>query len=201
MSLRDQLKRETATVHERVEAELNVLRRDFSEADYRSLLATFLGFYRPCEDRLKAATAGTRYETLIAERLKSPALVADLQAAGYTSGEIRDLPEADELPRIATIADVLGVMYVLEGSTLGGVVIARHLRQHFSWPASDSFRFFNVYGDQVSQRWTAFVQLLAEQASEDVAPRVCQAARYTFECLEGWLQHSNTPKASDASHT
>ena len=50
-------------------------------------------------------------------------------------------------------------MYVTEGATLGGNVIARRLKEtpHLS---DQPFHFYTVYGEKTRERWLAFKEIL-----------------------------------------
>jgi heme oxygenase len=201
MSLMAQLKSETAEVHARTESHLRFLAADFTLAEYRETLLRFLGFYRPCEAALTHATAGSSLEHFVRERLKTPAISHDLALLGCTDAEVAATPDTGNLPRLDTPASALGMMYVLEGATLGGAIVARHLRQHFGWSVVEGtnqagaqveqtrpLQFFTVYGDQLRDRWRAFAELTEQHASPENSPRICAVACQTFSRFEGWLQ-------------
>lgn len=200
MSLMAQLKRETAEVHARTESHLRFLAADFTLAEYRETLLRFLGFYRPCEAALTNATSGSTFEHFVRERLKTPAISQDLALLGFTEAEVAATPDSGNLPRLDTPASALGMMYVLEGATLGGAIVARHLRQHFGWSDAEGsneadsraerrpLQFFTLYGDQLRDRWRAFAELTEQHASPENSPRICAVAYQTFSRFEGWLQ-------------
>lgn len=206
MSLMAQLKQDTAEIHQRVESQLRFLRPDFTLSQYREVLLQFLGFYRSCEDRLQAATVGTELESFVCERLKSPSLEQDLALLGCGAEAIDRAPRPLDLPNLPTSVASLGMMYVLEGATLGGAIIERHLRQHFGWgghvdahpPTTETdkqpLHFFGLYGAQVGQRWRAFVALTESQASERNSPLILESACHTFTSFERWL-HGNSQHA------
>ena len=82
----------------------------------------------------------------------------------------QDLPNKNlnfpELPSIPQ-SEVLGWLYVLEGSTLGGKQISRNLHQRREasgghWPT----QFFDGYGTETGPRWQNFLQFLAKKIPE-----------------------------------
>lgn len=201
MSLMAQLKRETSEVHARTESHLRFLAADFTLAEYRETLLRFLGFYRPCEAALTHATAGSTFEHIVRERLKTPAISQDLALLGCSAAEVAATPDSANLPRLDTPASALGMMYVLEGATLGGAIVARHLRQRFGWSGVEGsdhagaqvdrarpIHFFTIYGDELRDRWRAFAELTEQHASTENSPRICAVACQTFSRFEGWLQ-------------
>jgi heme oxygenase len=79
----------------------------------------------------------------------------DLLARDLAGVALDALPSA---PR-ASAAESLGVLYVLEGSALGGAVIARHVER---WPAlAGRTAFFRRPSAEVAARWRAFCRVLA----------------------------------------
>lgn len=65
-------------------------------------------------------------------------------------------------PRIAPIviedsADLVGVLYPIEGSTLGGQVISGHIESRLGLSPTRGGRFFNGYGAQTEHYWGEFL--------------------------------------------
>ncbi len=57
----------------------------------------------------------------------------------------------------------LGMMYVVEGSTLGGRMILKQLPED----TRNATRFFEGYGPETSEMWKSFITILASYAIED----------------------------------
>jgi len=138
------------------------------------------GFLAPYEAALRshAAVLGPAWE--IAERQRAHLILQDLHAA---PGQ---LPLCSALPPLATVPQLLGAMYVLEGSTLGGQVLARQLAK----AGSQQVRYFTGYGALTGPRWKAFCQLLGEAAPDAATEdEIVQSAIQTFQHLATWLAH------------
>ncbi len=118
-------------------------------------------------------------------RLRLPLLDRDLRTLGFEAAAVNGI--APCLPA-ATLGDdpasVLGSLYVLEGSTLGGRLITRHLRQA-AWYPPDGLRYFDPYGDDTGGRWQQTRRTLTD-CSED-HDRVIDGALRTFAILQHWL--------------
>lgn len=54
----------------------------------------------------------------------------------------------------------LGMLYVSEGSTLGGQYILKHVQQVLGAQAGDAITFLNAYGPRTGSRWKAFTEML-----------------------------------------
>lgn len=112
-------------------------------------------------------------------RPRAPVLRQDLLALGVPVVEAE--PAA---PRAQSDAQAWGMLYVVEGSALGGRLIARHLRQRL--PAVGAvIRHFDA---DPGPGWPAFRTAL-EQALPDPASRAAAAAgaRAMFEHFHGHL--------------
>ncbi len=153
--------------------------------ELRGILRAFHGFYAPLESKIEAVARGF-LQGEVRRRQKTQWLVHDLVAMGDTKESIRQLPCCTDLPHLDVPGQLLGVLYVLEGATLGGQVIAEALRKRMGQDVST--RFFTPYGEQVTAMWESYLRLLAECTTGEEAERyVLVSARATFESLEGWL--------------
>jgi heme oxygenase len=83
-------------------------------------------------------------------------LRTDLRALGETESQIDSLPLCDQLPPMLNIEDGIGCLYVLEGSTLGGQLIARELSRKFRIDQHSGAAFFQSYGENVGSMWIQF---------------------------------------------
>lgn len=172
------LKETTRRQHEEVEAAVDVMNRMFSIEDYKVLIGRFRKFYKGYElrlpiDELKAA--GFDYT----ERLKLPSLEADSIALG-----IGDPEKFEQLPDVSSVARAFGSLYVIEGSTLGGQVISRHLKEHLGITPANGGSFFANYGTQVGPMWKEFgaaITAFAQDGQNDSA--ILDAASETFESV------------------
>ncbi|MFP2931664.1 biliverdin-producing heme oxygenase [Pyxidicoccus sp. 3LG] len=191
MSLLQRLKTETRPHHERTEAAVRLMDPGLTPDDYRRHLEALHGFYVPLEAQL-ASRLGAEEPALRAhERWKVPLLEEDLRALGHDAASLARLSRCEQLPPLPGIPEALGCFYVLEGSTLGGQLILRHLRRHFASVPVGDFAFFRAYGEEVGPMWRAFGEALthaaARAASDDFDARVVKGAQDTFDAFGAWL--------------
>ena len=139
------LKRETQALHEATEARMPVMDPALTRAAYARLLAQLYALVAPLETRLLALDLPA--SLMLEERLKTPALRRDLAALGAA------VPpgQADWLP--ASVPEGLGTLYVLEGGTLGGQLISRHLGPRLGLDAGAGLAYFSGYGPQTGPMW------------------------------------------------
>ncbi len=186
------LRHETRPQHEALEQLLPLGRPHLPLAVYKQVLLRFHGFYRTWEAEAQAH-AGSSLAPVLAARRKLPLLQSDLQALGLDPASQPPLDPA-RLPRFAgSPATLLGSMYVVEGSTLGGQLIARELERSSGFRDGLGYLFFRSYGITVGQQWKAFTALL-QSAPPDQADAIVAGARDTFTAFADWF----APDASNA---
>lgn len=146
-----------------------------TEAATVHFLAKMYGFLVPYEARLRQQNLGPEWEANARQR--AHLILNDLQQPASA------LAICPSPPPLASWPQLLGAMYVLEGSTLGGQVIARQLaKQHIAQRA-----YFSGYGERTGPRWQAFCQLLAAAATPANQAEIVQSASLTFQHLSAWL--------------
>ncbi|CAI8816105.1 biliverdin-producing heme oxygenase [Pseudomonas serboccidentalis] len=178
----------TAELHIALEKRLPFFSEQLDANAFRRLMQAYYGFYRPLESAL-LANACIPADFDIAPRLKTPTLQRDLHALGESPEGLEHLPLCRQLPVIESSAACLGVLYVLEGATLGGQILRREIATRLSLDADNGAAFLDVYGAATGRRWRDFIEYLGARPM-DVAERaaVVAAAQTTFSCFEHWLE-------------
>lgn len=177
------LRTATAARHRKVEQRIDVRRAFASPAAYRELLERLLGFHAPLEARL------TGDGDLIPEGLRplpprSARLAADIAALG---GEPRAIVRTAALPALSG-GRVLGVLYVVEGSALGGAVLARLAQRRLGFDANSGASFFiGDAGAGMQTRWSTLLELVEEAGARHALDPVIEGACDTFDLLDAWL--------------
>jgi heme oxygenase (biliverdin-IX-beta and delta-forming) len=181
------LREETSRNHSAIESQMPLLDPSMCLNTYRDLLARFWGFYAPLEQQLQNETAmyWPESEYIWAEREKTPLLALDLRALNE---EAAMHPKCTDLPPLTTPAHVLGCLYVLEGASLGGQIISKHLHSNLGLTPESGAAFFYGYGLETGPRWQSFRQFLtsnAEPMNQD--DEIVVSANATFRTLADWL--------------
>ena len=182
------LKDGTRAQHARAEASLPLLDPALSLADYARVVEALHGFHAPLERRLAAvpwARIGLDWDA----RRKTPLLARDLRALGRTAADVAALPLCEPLPDVTTHARLLGCAYVLEGATLGGQLVRRHLARSLGLGPATGAAYYHAYGSDVGPMWRAFLGGLTAAVERDgCAPdEMLAGARETFDALADWL--------------
>jgi heme oxygenase len=180
------LREATRHAHARIEGALPLLDPKLTRVKYRRVLEAFFGFYVVLEPHVLVAAGTHAADIELGQRGKVSLLHLDLRALGRTSVEIEALQRCGELPATVTPSQALGVLYVLEGATLGGQVIARNLGAALGLGATNGAAFFAGYGEETRAMWKQFSEHVDRSAGLD-SQVVVASAIDTFEKLRIWL--------------
>lgn len=176
------LKQETRGQHENTESDVDLMRPDFTRENYRDLLVKFYSFYKPFEEKMSEAIAKNSIEFNHNERLNTPKLERDLRALGMSDEEISKIETTNELPNLDSGERIFGSLYVIEGSTLGGQVISRHLKQNLGMDETNGTAFFSGYGKDTGPMWKAFGDAITKFAeTSENQDEIIAGANETFE--------------------
>ena len=180
------LKRETAPLHAEVDAMVAPMLSE--RARYRMLLAGLRDAYGVIERELaKHAVQLERAAYDVAERGKLGWLDDDLSALA--------VPQASAIRTSFTLTNpsaAFGAVYVVEGATLGGQVIARQVMPALALSPERGCRFFTGYGAATGERWRetrdAIATHLASTATPNAALETITGARRTFSLISAALR-------------
>lgn len=183
--LSERLKEETHKAHIEVEKLIIPrLKKLDSNCSYAQLLNVFYGYFNPVEQQIEQQI-GADILFDIEERRKSASLLNDLQSLGT----IRRPNSCNDLPKIETVVDALGAMYVLEGSTLGGQFISKMIAEKLGLTSENGISFFSGYGAETSSKWSNFKDLIDNYSGDQTAEdEVIKAANETFTKFKTWIE-------------
>lgn len=178
----------TAELHIALEKRLPFFSDTLDTQAFVRLMQAYYGFYLPLENALLRSDAMPA-DFDLTPRLKASTLRTDLHALGVSAEALQNLPQCQPLPVIDSSAACLGVLYVLEGATLGGQILRREIATRLGLEADNGAAFLDIYGAATGRRWRDFIEYLGSRpmgAAERAA--VVTAAQTTFSCFERWLE-------------
>jgi heme oxygenase len=182
------LKSETARLHARAEELMPTLDELVVADHYAACVRSMHGFHAAWEPAIWATPGVADVIAEARERRKLPLLAADLAALRLTPA----LPARFDAE--LTCATALGALYVLEGASLGGQVIARHLRSNVRGD-TPSMRYFTSYGERTGAMWKSFGSALSGwSVTAALDDAVVAGAIDCFEALVTWF-HAVPPRA------
>jgi len=179
------LKSATQHEHDALDAALDLLNPELGAAAYRHHLEAFFGFYAPTEQALASFSGWTEHGIDFSARCKAESLRDDLTILGVDQPDA--LPMCKTLPSLTSLGAAFGSLYVLEGASLGGQIISRHVAKHFGYTATHGAKFFNGYGARTGEMWMTFRRSVdaygAEQGPRD---EMVEGALATFVAFREW---------------
>ena len=124
------LRTRTRAAHDATERAFDLQTHLAGRGAYRSLLLRLRGVHAPLEDALGAVPGwSAAFPTLdLGSRRRVPLLDDDLAGLGADGTDAGPGRLAAPVPELGSPAQALGCLYVLEGSALGGRLVARHAR-------------------------------------------------------------------------
>lgn len=188
LQLSVEIKEQTQAAHQSLEKQVvGIIKSIQSLSDYANLLRLFHAYFGGVEllvDKVLDKNLMPDY----AERRKTELLKNDLQILNYHANDL--LAESD-LPRISDHFEALGAMYVMEGSTLGGVHISRMIREKLPALDENAISFFTGYKNQTQEMWQKFRQALdKDNFHKEDRDKVIACANDTFEKFGVWIRKS-----------
>ncbi len=165
------LKNNTADLHKRLEQigfVDKIMDKTLSLEEYKKLIVANFIFHQTLEQSL-AKIAGISELKI---KWKIPFLEKDrIAVGGFEQVEV-DNPFMPQ-----DLYQALGCMYVLEGATLGGRVIKRHLQM-----LPVEMHYYGCYGEEGGMHWKDFLQNLETYINTEAKVDITlKAARETFE--------------------
>jgi heme oxygenase (biliverdin-IX-beta and delta-forming) len=176
------LRRETEDDHRAVEEMFPLMHEDLNVTQYTDCLLQMYGMVSAWEECSHEAAPGWMQPELVARRRKS---MLELDLAWF------GVKNTDELlpvmPEMKDLNSLLGAMYVMEGSTLGGQLIARQLRRTLHLSEGKGDAYFVGHGDQTGPMWKEFCEVLKMRVTDDETELVVLSAKAMFATYGSWM--------------
>ena len=180
-----ELRLTTRPESERIE---NILRltEPMTLARYAVIMSGFDAFLRRWEPRVQDALPA-RLQPWFRARRRGGFASADVAWLRDEAGEApvaMDAKAAAALP-LDHLVQVLGSIYVIEGSALGGRVVAPHLKSTLGIGPGHGASYFHGFGGQAGDMWRDYRVLASLEIGESskATVRACRSAKRTFGAL------------------
>ncbi len=182
---------------EHVPALARLMAPDITLADVGAALRGLHAFHAGLDPRLAACLVDVPGAAAYHDTTRLPALAEDLAFHGLAPGPAAP-PYA--LPALPSLGHALGCLYVIEGSSLGGRVIARRLQDALGLMASQGATFFaGRSAAEVRTRFQNLASLLDHEAgfSPAAAAAILAGANDTFHQMARWMTDPDRAGAAD----
>jgi heme oxygenase len=170
----------------------SLLKGELSREMYATWLGQLLCVHRALESALRDLRQKKPAVARFVDdgRFQEPRIESDLRTLGVDIGGVSPLPAAKRLMAIIEMARaeqpiaLLGMHYVLEGSTNGGVYIAKALRQAYGFEGDAGTKYYDPYGAKQRELWASYKQEFdALEVSEVERDAMVAAARDVFRAM------------------
>ncbi len=170
----------------------SLLKGELSREMYATWLGQLLCVHRALESALRDLRAKKpAVERFVDDgRFQESRIEADLRTLGVDLGSVAPLPAAKrlmatiEMARAEQPIALLGMHYVLEGSTNGGRFIAKSLRQAYGFEGDEGTKYYDPYGEKQRELWASYKQEFdAMEVSEVERDAMVAAARDVFRAM------------------
>lgn len=187
----DRLQEATSGIHEAVEQlpfNQQLMAGDLEPEGYGAWLRALLAIHRGLEQAVRTCQDPTIEQVWSPDRYRADLLVEDLETLGLPvsppdgepSSAHREARRLADRLRSASPDALAGALYVFEGATLGGMMIARQLERRAPHLA-EATAYYTAYGDRTRPMWTAFSEAMNEVlTAPDQIRRCLRSARGTF---------------------
>ncbi len=193
-SVMDRLRAETHAQHRQVEEQplfKALAAHDLPLESYVGLLNALATVYAALEQSVTQTTHPAVVAVWHDQMQKLPLLQRDLaffkRQDEMPAATLHALLCSDHIRRSADSDPVslLGYLYVLEGSTLGGIVLRSQVARAFKLKGPEGLAYLSSYDKQVKAQWEQFTRHMnGLRLSEAEQRRVVETARQTFSSIE-----------------
>ncbi|MCA2960434.1 MAG: biliverdin-producing heme oxygenase [Silvanigrellales bacterium] len=201
------LRQRTARLHAALDAVpflARLLSKSLTLEHYLRVLKGFDAFMEPLEATLSQSAVAPELALRVpdlalrwrASRLKADMRCVEELLAQGNSGNHGNQERGAQVPAppqvaIGSLDEAFGLLYVLEGSTLGGSVIAARVQASLGLKPDQGVTFFCGRGSWTGEAWKGFLQALATyhaeapsvEAREERERAIVAKACETFEAL------------------
>lgn len=193
MDILDKLREETRADHDELEEtgmSDRIMDATLQPEEYKRLITVHYLVHRALEERLARADVQQHFPELHFEnRKKLPLIEKDLAELKIDEQKIDQMKPAGKLPDIEEPYGLLGTMYVMEGATLGGMVIMKALKKNDQLSGIENFHYFGCYGGDTGKQWKRFLEVLKEEGNKPEAQQpVIKAASQTYQFFKDNFQ-------------
>lgn len=174
------LKENTKQLHDAVEAKFEsrkIFDKSYTLDNYKKIIWLNYLFHLSFENKTFEAIKEEAAKNLnLNERKKLHLLEKDLDSLG-----IEKVNTAKEI-FVNNEAEAFGILYVMEGSTLGGNVIRKQLSVNSEFE-NISFNYFGCYNDKTGEFWKNFKYALDSKFTENQYEEVLNGAKKAYKFM------------------
>lgn len=186
------LKTETEYLHRDVEGKLAkiLFQRNLNATNYMQILHCMHNAYSNMESALVSHAPANE---LLVSRSKLHWLEKDIACIKSSHNCDMTLNDSTMEVNLSSPAHAMGLLYVMEGATLGGEHIYARLKKHAWLDSQHGVSFFLSYGSARVKQWRAFSLALQSYYEQNSGShnKIKEGAELAFNCIGKSLQGIN----------
>ncbi len=181
----DLIKENTQARHQALEsAMIRRIKAIEKPADYVEILKVFYSYFGGLERQINQKLSGVLPDQ--DKRRKTESIAVDIRHFG---GTVPALAPEEALPEMETPLQAMVALYVIEGSTLGGIYISKMVQKRLELESLEGLSFFEGYGEQTEAMWEQFKSVLnALPSGPEEEQQMLATANDTFWKFQQWME-------------
>lgn len=180
------LKSQTADSHKKLEGlsvSMSIMSPDMKIEEYANYLKLMHDVHQDTEETIFPLF--TNLIDDIEQRRKKQLIEADLSFLNYDVTTAEKVFKAENF----SVPFALGILYVVEGSTLGGRFILKNVSRVPQLSGDKGVSYFNGYGEKTGFFWKSFLNFLSEYEQENnCGDAIVEGAIFAFDNIYNHFQ-------------
>lgn len=125
----------------------------------------------------------------LSERKKAHLILNDLKNIGIEKKQtFSPLKQSSEI----SVPFAMGMMYVVEGSTLGGRFILKNIQENLAFNEEKGASFFAGYGNKTGSFWKSYLNTLTDfESGNNSEEEIIAGADYAFQVIGNHLSENS----------
>jgi len=187
----DQLRAKTTDSHtnlEQLPVSISITSPDITNASYAHYLDLMYDVINQLETSIYPVISPI--VTDLDSRMKLHLIEKDLVTLNHTKAHF-STPFGDEA-KLHSLPFAMGIMYVVEGSTLGGRYILKNIEAVLKLDDTNGALYFAGYGNKTGSTWKNFLNVLtAYEQENDCGDEIIAGADFAFQSIHNHFLASN----------
>ena len=175
------IKSQTSESHKKLEslpASASILSPSMKTADYIHYLSLMHDVHKNTEELIYPMVSGIIAD--LNERKKKHLIEEDLLYLNHNKSDSSDVFHCKTI----TVPFALGILYVVEGSTLGGRFILKNIMTVSGLDKDQGISYFKGYGEKTGSYWKSFLTFLEEyEQNYNCENSIIEGAVYAFDSI------------------
>ncbi|MGE6357060.1 biliverdin-producing heme oxygenase [Flavobacterium sp. NPDC079362] len=184
----DKLKKQTADAHknlEKLSVSASILSPNLQIEDYCHYLALMHAVHKSTQEHIFPLLSGVFPD--LEERKKTQWIENDLAFLNYKITESNSVFRYHDI----SIPFAIGILYVVEGSSLGGRFILKNVETIPVLSNQSGTSYFAGYGNKTGSYWKQFLSALTEyQQKYNCEDEIIEGAVYAFDCIHNHFMNT-----------